>query len=432
MEVINYITSALSILGFISIIIVVIRYLIEKKQTNFENVNKKINYSKYSSTRKCFEKYKDVIPKGKLAPSKGLIIKKEWDFYGNHPDQGLILLDDIQVEAIKEEKREKILSHIESHLPKPQNWWYFIPRKPYVKELFKYGQASSNFFNGDLYCASSFAEDKNGAPLLQVYQSDYFTFFNTCKVKEFMYEAGKEYFLTEEVLNLENRACGIGVNTLTLIRLADGEEGLYFLMHQRGKNVAEGIGAVHVVPAGSFQPFTSFTPGPTPKLSSTVYREFCEEVLRTSHMKELSSEEYLINNEAYKFLQEKDESNANKPISQLYFLGMGLEPYNTKMEILSLLYIDLRNRFKEFTDLLKMGKKKTQNNPGVAPLFNSPREQLERGFEEMLGDEGEIILHTFKKATLEQYFGHIKITPSAREIMRIAYERWDEIIQKTL
>ena len=77
MEVINYITSALSILGFISIIIVVIRYLIEKKQTNFENVNKKINYSKYSSTRKCFEKYKDVIPKGELAPSRGLIIKKE-------------------------------------------------------------------------------------------------------------------------------------------------------------------------------------------------------------------------------------------------------------------------------------------------------------------------------------------------------------------
>lgn len=429
MIVLNYITSILSILGFVSIIIAVGRYLYEKKESNFIKVYKKIDVSKYNSTKNCLEEYKKVISED-VAQSSALIVKKEWDIYDTK-QRALIPLDDIEVKPMEETDKENIPSHNEHNLPKPQKWFLNFGRKPYVKELVRYGQASSNFFNGDVYCAYSFAATDPNKPVLKVYQSDYFTFFNTCKVKEFMYEAGKKYFLTKEVLNLENRACAIGINTLTLIRLSDGPDGLFFLMHQRGNNVAEGIGAIHVVPAGSFQPFTSLGPTAEPKLSSTVYREFCEEVLRTSHMKELSSEEYLRNNEAYKFLQEKDESNANKPISQLYFLGMGLEPYNTKMEILSLLYIDLRNSFKDFTDLLKMGKKKNLNNPGDAPLFNSPREQLERGFEEMLGDEGEIILHTFKKATLEQYFGHIKITPSAREIMRIAYERWDEIIQIT-
>ncbi|MBP5404988.1 MAG: hypothetical protein J6Y74_03470 [Clostridia bacterium] len=399
--------------------------------------------------------------KSLLADSTALIIDKDWEYWGDAKREW-ISLDDVQVTVAgeKPESVEKIIKHP----PYPQKFKPFSIRKSYVKEMLRYGCTPTIFFNGEIYCAASLSKNKN-LPSLTVYESGYFDFFNTCKVQEFRYEAGKkrDFKIRKKgekktgILDLENRACSIGVVTLTVIRLEDAKKnedgkideknnGLYFLMHKRGGNVAEGPGTVHVVPAGSFQPFVGFEKDSKPMLSSTVYREFCEEVLSTTDMRELSSASFLGENDAYKFIANKetvsgdnnpsDKSDHNPPakpieISRLYYLGAGLDPYNTKMEIMSLLFIDLREE-KSFNKFIKYATANAKNSDipegeVKEKAFASKENRLREALKKASDTEGSIVLERFNTATLEEYFGNINIVPAAKELMYIAYKRFDEI-----
>ena len=414
MQVIEMIAKIVSILGFITLSIAVINFLrdlrsrrIEKRQNRFSRILKKLKVSKNQNSRDCYYFYKgnaySIKTGASLAKSSGLIIKKEWDVYPNK--EPLKLLDEIKVNCINPPKINPII-------PKS-----FPDKKTYTDELMEYNLAPSSFFNGKTYCASSFNKDNL---TLDVYEAGYFDFYNTCKVKEYLYASGEiKNVFSENIFDLNNRACGIGVNTLTLIKFGDMDERfnelplMFFLMHKKNDRVAEGSGGTHVVPAGSFQPFTSLKElgkeeNDIPKLSYTVYREFCEEILNTSHMKELCSKKYLEDRKEYQELLK---------YSKVYFLGMGLEPFNTKMEVLSLIYIDL-SKDKEALN----GFKERYN------VKEFKTEELKKVFDKTQ-DEGCIMPEHFYKGVLEQYFGDMYISPSAKEIIRILYERYDEIIK---
>ncbi len=437
MTVLDITQKVLAIFGFITVIMAVIRFLIDSKRRNFSSIMKKISVAKYSSMQKCFKEYKEENGDA-LVDSKALIIDKKWGYLGDKEKFKLIPLDSVKV-VVHKDKPIAVNKSIDNP-PAPQNFWYFIPRKAYVKELLKNNCAPKIFFNGKLYCASSFSSGENfDAPVLTVYEAEYFDFFNTCKVKEFMYEVGKRKFLKDDVLDLKNRACGIGINTLTVIRLEEAtknekgeviDNGLYFLMHQRGNKVAEGSGAVHVVPAGSFQAFTSFEQTEADieaKLSSTVYREFCEEVLATSHMQELSSKKYLEHNDVYSFISNKEE----KDVSKIFFLGLGLEPYNTKMEVLSLMYIDLQDN-QRFNKFLALFEKRRENN-GIEEkktnnlVTKTKKDRLREALKYAGAEEGSIVLERLLDQTLEEYYGNMSITASAKELMYIAHCGLDQI-----
>lgn len=428
-EVLGNVQKFVAILGLASVMVAVFRYLIDRKKENFKGLMEKIKVAKYNSTQKCFASYKEEN-KELLADSKALIIDKNWGYWADK-DKPWIHLDKVKV-TVAAEKPAGVEKAIK-HPPYPQKFKPFSIRKSYVKEMLRYGCTPTIFFNGDIYCASEFAVEKDGQnPALKVYEAGYFDFFNTCKVKEFRYEVGKkrsfkvggEAKKNSNIFNLENRACGIGVVTLTVIRLEDGEDGLFFLMHKRGDKVAEGSGTVHVVPAGSFQPFTSFEEKSTATLSSTVYREFCEEVLSTTDMRELTSESFLTANVAYNFIVRPNTS-------KLYFLGAGLDPYNTKMEIMSLLFIDLRdeNKLKDFIKYATKGDEKgvPEKNDPMKNAFDSKKNRLKAALKKASDTEGSIVLEKFKESTLEEYFGNINIVPAAKELMYIAYKRFKEI-----
>ena len=457
------IQKIVAIIGLGSVIVTVFRYFRDRKKDNFAGVKAKIDVAKYNSTKECFEFYttgktpsksqkEEPLLKKKyghtLASSKALVIDKKWGYWGDNSPW--IELDNVEVKVTETPVPAKKAI---DNPPLPQKKWQLISKKSYVKEMMRYGCTPKIFFNGDIYCASEFTlNNKDDKPELQVYKAGYFDFYNTCKVKEYLYEAGDTKFLNEDIIALDNRACGIGVVTLTVIRLYDVktnakkevvDNGLYFLMHKRGDKVAEGSGTVHVVPAGSFQPFTSFDEESSakPTLSSTVYREFCEEILSTTDMRELTSEKYLRDNDAYQFIN----PSKGKTISKLYFLGLGLDPYNTKMEIMSLLYIDLRdeNDFKKFIEYAikneekketadkkeeKNGDKKESAEIDLTnPKSETQETRLKKALKKASDTEGSIVLEKFKESTLEEYFGNINIVPAAKELMYIAYKRFEEI-----
>ena len=414
-EVLEIVSKFVSIFGFITISIAIINFLrdlkhrrIEKKQNRFSRIFKKLKVSKNQNSRDCYYFYKSnaysIKTGASLAKSSGLIIKKEWDVYPNK--EPLKLLDEIKINCVNPPQIKPIT-------PKS-----FPDKKTYTDELMEYNLAPSSFFNGRTYCASSFNKDNL---TLDVYEAGYFDFYNTCKVKEYLYASGEiKNVFSENIFDLNNRACGIGVNTLTLIKFGNEDYRfkdlplMFFLMHKKNDRVAEGSGGTHVVPAGSFQPFTSLkelgkTEAEQPKLSDTVYREFCEEIFNTSHMKELSSKKYLEDRKEYQDLLK---------YSKVYFLGMGLEPFNTKMEVLSLIYIDLSKDEKALNDF--------KNKYNIKEFHT---EELQKVFSKATQDEGCIIPEHFYKGVLEQYFGDMYISPSAKEIIRILYERYDEIIK---
>ena len=244
--ILDRIAKCVSILGFITLVITVSRFFLDSAKRNrdrkiedFKRIYEKTSYAKPSSTKRCFEEYRSHFSEEDRAASRcALLRKKEWDYYDD-PKKPLLPLDQVEVDF---EKVDRIVTErIESD--------FFPDKKNYVEELFSYGLAPKYFYNGDSYSAAK-VEERDGKPYIGVYPSKYFAFYNTCKVKEFLCEAGVNLY-EEDILDLETRSCGIGVNTLTILRFGEGDDALCFLMHRRGDRVAEGVGAVHVVPAGS-------------------------------------------------------------------------------------------------------------------------------------------------------------------------------------
>lgn len=243
---------------------------------------------------------------------------------------------------------------------------------------------------------------------LQVKYGYYFDFINTCGYLEYemakncMHRKnfhGRKNFLPErrkisaDLCNFENRFAGIGINTLTILKNIQDDNTqtshtTYILMHARSQEVAEGTGAIHVVPAGSYQPqevaydetrslkeFEVYNSD----LTKTVQREFEEEILGRPEFCELYNANLLKNSDIKKW--------------SVYYLGIGIEPFNTKIEILTALIIDYTNDTKTTLKTFTTDMKKEY--------------------------EGDVTVHQLTEDIILQFENNPRSTPACQQIMKM-------------
>lgn len=394
----------------------------ERKKIAFVNRNEKINKVRSNSTKENFDYYVKEY-KEKLSPSYGLIISKDWV-----SKKEIKSIDDLELLENVKVKVEKIdTSNIEIPTLK------IFPKKKldYTQSFIQYVKPQAQLFNGRLYAAKE-VKCENDSVEFKVYETDYYSFLNTCRVLELMYETReRKRKLDIDILDLTNRYCGIGINCFTVLKNVKVNKTSklkqdYFLIHQRTNKVIESPEKIHVVPAGSYQPMTSLDKNSLEfdkDMSNTIYREFCEEILNTLHMKELNS---------FNLLKEDIDYNLLRKVAKIYYLGCGLEPYNTKMEVLALMVIDMDKintiiDENELTEFLEIHPSLNCDDKIATDLVT-----LKNGLKNRVGgnNEGSILFEKLSKAMLEQYYSMENATPSAKEIFAYLYRNYDGIFLK--
>ena len=315
-----------------------------------------------------------------------------------------------------------------------QTYWETPPPKakflPYPRDGFavnkKYQLGGKTLlFNGKLYALEDFTGDINKGNLaVTVKNGGYFDLLDTCEYlvyemsyarkilrKRPPYHIQKPAALSvlpgrsrqADVFDLSNRFAGIGVNNATILYNVEMPEDArdsdspmvkkhILLLHHRSGQVAEGIGSVHVVPAGSYQPVgVDIRSDFNVQMANTVYREFGEELLNIDEFFHLSDEEVL--EEQYRRWK-------------VILLGMGFEPLNTKVEVLTAMKID-------------MDDKENRKFFGGAYTLD--------GLTKFFSDnyEGKLSLVPLDKKTLHQYEADPRTTQSGKEILAIMQEHMD-------
>lgn len=186
--------------------------------------------------------------------------------------------------------------------------------------------------------------------------STYFEFFNTCEslsyelcraaVKEYQEKNAsslKEIDLSRislpkreriSLFELRNRAAVPGINTLFILLNKHGKgQHVYYLHLRSSKKVAEAMNTFHVVPAGTFQPehFHDDFHARDFSLMRNILREFAEELLGKEELSEMAKQDQ-------DFMADEALRPYLSPIAKearMVFMGIGLDPLNTKPEILT-------------------------------------------------------------------------------------------------
>lgn len=269
-----------------------------------------------------------------------------------------------------------------------------------------------NLFSLPLFALAGVERDETGRPRLALARGEYFDFYNTCESVAFetayVRRVRRERSLTlddlplrshqRDLFDLANRFPGIGIDTLTIFHNLPDENGQrrsYFLLHKRSSTaVAEGPGAYHCVPAGSFQPTQAR--GALSEFDApqhTVLREFAEELMGMEECAELNAAELYSAFEIGEFA------------AHLYYLGIGFEPLNTKAELLSALMLDL-------DDERVAGARFLRGCRNVSDV----RARLNMNY------EGAVTLKPLTTAFVRQYAHMSAATPSFRQIMQIVLQ----------
>ena len=406
------------------------------KKADFLNIRSKQNKNRTNSTQECYEAYINKYSSKKedvLAPSTALIIKKEWEPYFNDKnalkdkDGHIRGYDKEKIKLIPIEEIDKTSQYLEEtpseemcedrSLHTMLQELNLLPMKKltYAEHLCEYGDKPP--FNGENVAVSKIELNEHGIPHFHLYRAHYFDFLNTCQGLEYAYESGyREAKLALDVLDLNNRTAGIGISDLTVInhvkKYNDSDSNQYtslFLMHKRSNNLLESPGKVHVVPAGSMRwgysldehNYGQLNKEKTSKMIDNIFKEFDEEIITEEYEKEVQSTRYI-----------EEHNQALHAASSVYYLGCGIEPYNTKMEILTVIVIDAD----KLDDHIK------------AALHLDSFESAEKYYKERKDtSEGKIVVEEFTKATLEEYAMNPKITPAGKEILTRAHFFYDQI-----
>ncbi|MDO4732076.1 MAG: hypothetical protein Q4B50_00970 [Bacillota bacterium] len=393
----------------------------EKKIRNFKITSEITPEDRGEYVEHCLALYKEKFQsqiRQRRVVVRNLLYKRSWM---QSPDSQLFHdLNDIEVEITDQ--------HWEKHPPRAA----FLP---YPREGFaanrKYGLSgnSSKLFNGKLFALESLSGDLNAGNLrVSVKNGAYFDFLDSCEylAYEMAYvrrvkRIRPPYPLrlipafsllpnrsrVGDVFDLDNRFAGIGINTATILYNVEmpgaaldapekTERRAILLLHHRSSQVAEGIGAIHVIPAGSYQPIGQKLDSPFNRnMANTVYREFGEELLNIDELAHLNAEELL------------DEKLRRWKV---LLLGFGIEPLNTKIEVLTTLQIDLA---------LEENRR----------IFGNCRSlsQLENFFS--TNYEGHLSLVPLERRNLLQYQRDPRMTPAGKELLSILLEHEDYFLK---
>ena len=338
--------------------------------------------------------YADAVMRGEVI-IRDLIYPRPW--VQRADSDNFMRLEDVEVE----------ISTTRWDKEPPYTWFLPYPREGYAANK-KDILSNSLLFNGKLFALEDWSGDiAQGDLKVTVKNGGYFDFLNTCEY--LVYEMAHARRVRRKrppfdlmsfsplpnrarqahILDLSNRFAGIGINNATLlynVELEDGRRENYILMHHRSGRVAEGIGALHVIPAGSYQPVgLELRSDFNRNMANTVYREFGEELLGIDELFHLG-DETLLDDRFRRW--------------EVLFLGMGIEPLNTKIEVLTAMQIDMSDP----ETRAMFGGKYTLD--GLRTFFRT-------------NYEGDLILVPLHGANLRQYQRDPRTTPPGKEILSI-------------
>lgn len=226
---------------------------------------------------------------------------------------------------------------------------------------------------------------RNGSLRFTFQRSDYFAFYNTCEALAFeladwclrhpnqlpnprMQELGIGRS-PEAMLDLSSRNCVPGLNALFVV--FNGKDGHHFFIHDRSdpeRPLAEAQNMFHVVPSGTFGP-DSYKDSYHERdfsLHRTVFREFAEELLGEEKLSEYEvyGEDFMNDPKVRRFVDGEREGHF-----KVFFLGLGLDPVNTKPDFVLCIAMDARGL--GISDYKSIFRKNWEGNHFVIPWSQS-------------------------------------------------------------
>ena len=393
---------------------------LEKRTRNFQMANEVSPEDRGAYAEDSLDLYReyytDAIARGEVAV-RHLVYRTAWVQQPGNDD--FMMLNDLPV-TVEE-------SHWERKPPAPRFLPY--PRDGFAQNKKYQLGGKTLLFNGKLYALATVQGNVNcGNLAVSVKNGGYFDLLDTCeylvyemsfvrkilrKKPPYSLKKGlRRPVLTNrarqaDVFDLSNRFAGIGVNNATILQNVEMPENPrdpdsrivkrnVLLLHQRSGKVAEGIGSIHVVPAGSYQPVgADLSSEFNVQMANTVYREFGEELLNIDEFFHLGDEEIL--EEQYKRWK-------------VILLGIGFEPLNTKVEVMTAMKIDLDQE----ENRRMFGGHQTLE--GLKGYFHD-------------NYEGTLVYVPMEKKTLHQYQTDPRMTQSGKEIMAIMLEHLEYFLQ---
>ena len=259
---------------------------------------------------------------------------------------------------------DDLLDWVDSHKPAMPLFPLFQVRRERMLELYKDEREVNHRARDDVTYRLVDVGQERGLPKLVFAESSYAPYIDTCEA--LLHEVASAYTSLKvptthdvlkrckwrtgikDVFDLTNRDACAGINTLCI--LADPEADRW-LLHKR-YGTMEAAGMLHVLPAGTFQPFMEGDQDHRVEFSlhANVFREFCEEVLcKEKEMLELrrNGSSAITMREFYKSPRLEQTSKVYEPffegaLGSHWFLGLGLDVCTLKPEILTVLIINRR------------------------------------------------------------------------------------------
>lgn len=373
----------------------------KRKIERFELDSKSIknDYTKLSA--QAIDLYKEIYS-SQIVDSKivvtNLIYKPSWV---SNPTRPLSNIEDLAISLIQkpllvsEDKATKTEQSFRRRKIKPHG------RRSLVDNIILHLD-HKHLWDNPTYIVDSVVEGSQ--PELHVYKSSYFNFYNSCLC--FGFELAHDgnnptdnkknslkFRKANDLFDLSNRYCALGTVTLTVFTnvLINGQLKNYFVLHSRSEDVAEGKNIINAVPAGTYQP--SISSATLEPISLNIIREFGEEVR--------GKKEFTY---AYSIEEINSDSFAKVMRKNIYFLGMGFNPLNAYLEILTLAIIDLSEQVNEFE---------------FGSTLDDITQKLCSNF------EGSLELEEFSRQKLSNISATYHAAPSLKEIAAILVRRFE-------
>lgn len=350
------------------------KFIIKIKRFELDNRSIRNDYTKLCN--RGIEIYKEIynpLEEKQEVIVNSLIYKKDWI---SSEQRSLLTIDDIDItmsllpfspnqnQITKSEKlfrRKKIMPYAKKSLV--DNIFLFLNH--------------SHLWDNPTYIVDSITGGIK--PELHIYISSYYNFYNSCmcfgyELAHFAnnptnnYKKSNRFRAVNELFDLSNRYCGIGTVAFTVftnVNVKD-QKKTFFVVQSRSEEVAEGKNIINAVPAGTYQPSVFSTK--LEPLSLNIIREFGEEVQ--------GRKEFTF---AYSIEEIETNSISDELKKNIYFLGMGFNPLNTYLEILTLAIIDLSkpvNRLEFGSTLDDLYGKMRSNFEGTLEIEEFSRQKL--------------------------------------------------------
>ena len=407
------VTLILTVLALDITIIQVLDYRQEKRTEEFRMLNLGLSKFRFNYAEKLRKEYDEAnTGKGFAGTDHPLIGLEGW-----FPDN-LVTLGSAVKLHVPDEKRDGDYNKV-GNLYTEKDADAIKPRRDLPFSYNSRIYLNKNIFNNRIFIVENIEKNWRVGIDFTVVRSTYDKFYDTCELiahlSAYRLDMKPKAKRTIDLLDYHDRAIGIGVCTLTVIRFP--QEQIFFLVHHRSDKVGEAPGTVSMVPAGSFAPTGEYDEpnsdnapnGVPPSLADNVFREFEEELLGLPEVEHPLFYKPICDYREHAILKKAFNED------RLYYLGMGFDPVTTKMEMVTMLVIDWTADLEEA--FFKLCESRTADLTEIRKIKDDAT-RVEAFFNEVSSSEGERVdLLPFDETTIDRMYGDRQCMPVFRESM---------------